>query len=210
MLRSTSQPPTPINGQRDKRPLPRHSFAPDPNLPNRKLVIVGDGACGKTCLLVMYARQEFPRTYVPTVFENYVANVWIEEVRKVVPIALWDTAGQEDYDYLRPMSYDDANVVLIAYSVDNPRSYENVTLRWFQEVRYHCPNAPIILVALKTDLRSDSETVAKLGRLRQFPISTQEGLHLASQIGAQYVECSALTGHGVNEVFQLATRATHC
>ena len=62
----------------------------------RKLVIVGDGECGKTCLLIVFSQDEFPDVYVPTVFETYVADIEVGGVQ--VELALWDTAGQEDYD----------------------------------------------------------------------------------------------------------------
>ena len=65
----------------------------------RKLVIVGDGECGKTCLLIVFSRDEFPEVYVPTVFETYVASIDVDN--RQVELALWDTAGQEDYDRLR-------------------------------------------------------------------------------------------------------------
>ena len=65
----------------------------------RKLVIVGDGECGKTCLLIVFSQDEFPVVYVPTVFETYVADIEVGDVQ--VELALWDTAGQEDYDRLR-------------------------------------------------------------------------------------------------------------
>lgn len=84
----------------------------------RKLVIVGDGACGKTCLLIVFSKGTFPEVYVPTVFENYVADVEVDG--RKVELALWDTAGQEDYDRLRPLSYPDSNVILICFSVDSP------------------------------------------------------------------------------------------
>ncbi|KAJ3235610.1 GTP-binding protein Rho1 [Chytriomyces hyalinus] len=179
------------------------------NLPKRKLVVVGDGAIGKTCLLVVYARQSFPHTYVPTVFENYTANVWIEESRQRVDIGLWDTAGQEDYDSLRWLSYDDANVFLVAFSVDDWQSYEHVVQKWLPEIKHYRPTTPIILVALKTDLRTNEATLKSLAQTNHRPINTEEGEYLAQRIGAvAYLECSALTGEGVNNVFQVATRAT--
>ena len=58
----------------------------------KKLVIVGDGACGKTCLLIVFSKDQFPEVYVPTVFENYVADIEIDG--KQVELALWDTAGR--------------------------------------------------------------------------------------------------------------------
>ncbi|TPX74572.1 hypothetical protein CcCBS67573_g04163 [Chytriomyces confervae] len=179
------------------------------NLPKRKLVVVGDGAIGKTCLLVVYAQQSFPHKYVPTVFENYTAKVWIEESRQHVDIGLWDTAGQEDYDNLRWLSYDDTNVFLVAFSVDDWLSYEHVMQKWLQEIKHYRPATPIVLVALKTDLRTSEATLNALAQSNQRPVTTEEGEYLAHQIGAvAYLECSALTGEGVNQVFQIATRAT--
>ena len=87
---------------------------------------------GKTCLLIVFSKGTFPEDYVPTVFENYVADVEVDGRR--VELALWDTAGQEDYDRLRPLSYPDSHVVLICFAIDLPDSLENVQ----EKVRY-CP-----------------------------------------------------------------------
>jgi len=83
-----------------------------------KLVVVGDGAVGKTSLLIRYATGEFPNEYVPTVFENYTAQMKRET--DVILLHLWDTAGQEDYDRLRPLSYPGADVVLLCFSTISP------------------------------------------------------------------------------------------
>uniref|UniRef100_A0A8C7M5F4 Uncharacterized protein n=1 Tax=Oncorhynchus kisutch TaxID=8019 RepID=A0A8C7M5F4_ONCKI len=88
----------------------------------KKLVIVGDGACGKTCLLIVFSKDQFPEVYVPTVFENYVADIEVDS--KQVELALWDTAGQEDYDRLRPLSYPDTDVILMCFSIDSPDSLD--------------------------------------------------------------------------------------
>jgi len=169
-------------------------------------VIVGDGACGKTCLLIVFSKGTFPEVYVPTVFENYVADVEVDGKR--VELALWDTAGQEDYDRLRPLSYPDSHVILICFAIDSPDSLENVQEKWIAEVMHFCARLPIILVACKKDLRRDPKTLDDLRRTSQRPVAPEEGQAVAQKIGARhYLECSARTGEGVREVFQYATRA---
>lgn len=172
----------------------------------KKLVIVGDGACGKTCLLIVFSKDQFPEIYVPTVFENYVADIEIDD--RVVELALWDTAGQEEYDRLRPLSYPDTDVVLMCYSIDNPDSLENIEEKWVPEVRHFCPTVPIILIGNKKDLRNNQETIRELAVQKMSPVTNENGNLVASRIGAHdFLECSAKTKEGVKEVFESATRA---
>ncbi|CAN0021133.1 ras-like GTP-binding protein RHO [Lethenteron reissneri] len=172
----------------------------------KKLVVVGDGACGKTCLLMVFSKDEFPEVYVPTVFETYVADIEVDG--RQVELALWDTAGQEDYDRLRPLSYPDTDVILMCFSVDSPDSLENVPEKWVPEVQHFCPNVPIVLVANKKDLRGDESVLHDLARIKREPLKPEDGRAMASRIQAfDYVECSARTKEGVRLVFETATRA---
>ncbi|KDQ11240.1 hypothetical protein BOTBODRAFT_35540 [Botryobasidium botryosum FD-172 SS1] len=172
----------------------------------RKLVIVGDGACGKTSLLCSFATGEFPKEYEPTIFENYVAEIRLDG--KAVQLALWDTAGQEEYERLRPLSYSKANVILIAFSIDTPDSLDNVTVKWIEEVRSICgPQIPVLLVGCKADLRPPNASTANDPELPYVTRARAEAV--ASEIGARvYKECSALKNMGVDDVFEAATRAS--
>ena len=173
----------------------------------KKLVIVGDGACGKTCLLIVFSKDQYPEVYVPTVFENYVAEIEIEG--KLIELALWDTAGQEDYDRLRPLSYPDTDVVLICYSIESIDSLGNIDEKWFPEVKHFCSNVPIILVGNKKDLRNDESTKQELLKSGLTPVRADQGRAMADKIGAYaYLECSAKTKEGVRAVFETATKAS--
>jgi Rho family protein len=144
--------------------------------------------------------------YVPTVFENYVTDCRVDG--KSVQLALWDTAGQEDYERLRPLAYSKAHVILIGFSVDSPDSLSNVKDKWAEEAREKCPGVPVILVALKKDLRDDAVAIEEMRKTGRNFCSPRMGEDMRDAIGARkYLECSSLTGEGVDDVFEAATRA---
>ena len=167
---------------------------------NVKCVVVGDGAVGKTCLLISYTTNTFPGEYIPTVFDNYSANTLING--NPIQLGLWDTAGQEDYDRLRPLSYPQTDCFIICYSVVDEVSLENVKHKWHDEIKYHAPGVPIILVGTKKDLRNDADYCAKMAAKGKKPLSKEDGEVVAKHIGAQcHLECSALTQEGLKTVF---------
>jgi Ras-related C3 botulinum toxin substrate 1 len=157
-----------------------------------KCVVVGDGAVGKTCLLISYTTNSFPGEYIPTVFDNFTVNKMVDD--KAYTLGLFDTAGQEDFDRIRPLSYPNTDIVLICFSVVCPDSFENVRTKWYPEVSHYCPSKPIILVGTKLDLRGDKETIEQLNKNSKAPISPTQALGLMNEIKAikylgNYVLC---------------------
>jgi cell division control protein 42 len=117
-------------------------------------------------------------------------------------LGLFDTAGQEDYDRLRPLSYPQTDVFLVCFSVTSPASFENVREKWFPEVHHHCPGVPCLIVGTQTDLRDDPSVREKLGKQKMSPVRKEDGERMAKELGAvKYVECSALTQYKLKDVF---------
>uniref|UniRef100_A0A0P4WDJ9 Uncharacterized protein n=1 Tax=Scylla olivacea TaxID=85551 RepID=A0A0P4WDJ9_SCYOL len=159
-----------------------------------KVTVVGDGTVGKTCLLISYTSGEFPEEYVPTVFDNFAGKHTVDG--RPYALMLWDTAGQEEYERLRPLSYPGTHVFIVCFALDNRASFENVSSKWLPELQQHCPKAPIVLVGTKMDVRNldvltprDGKKLVKRHRL------------------SKYVECSAKSQEGLQEVFTSAVMA---
>jgi small GTP-binding protein len=133
----------------------------------KKVVLVGDGYCGKTCLQVVFRTDNFSDlpgggkdvatgfddVYRATLFENYATTFSFRDGSdgevKTLEFAIWDTAGQEDYERLRPLSYPDTHVLLLCFAVDSPDTLANVEDMWKPELNYFCPDVPILLVGKK-------------------------------------------------------------
>ena len=172
---------------------------------NVKCVVVGDGAVGKTCLLISYSNNVFPEEHIPTVFDNYQANVYVNG--RPISLGLWDTAGQEDYDRLRPLSYPGTDVFLLCYSVENPTSLANLKSKWALEIAHYAPETRFIVVGTKCDLRDDENVIRKLGQRGLSPVTVEEGEQMAAELGADgHFECSALTQRGLKSAFDAAIR----
>ncbi|KAJ2492345.1 Ras-like GTP-binding protein rho1 [Coemansia sp. RSA 2050] len=180
----------------------------DLRIARRKAVVIGDGACGKTCLLHVFRLGRFPLSghYIPTVFDTWVVDIEVDTTP--VELALWDTAGQEDFDRLRFLCYPDANIIIICFSVDSHDSLNNVYEKWHPEAEANSPNSPIVLVALKSDLRDDPNTIREMmARYHEEPIKPEQGEEMARRINAvSYIECSSLRNENVTKVFEVAAR----
>ncbi|XP_066985149.1 ras-related protein ced-10-like [Macrobrachium rosenbergii] len=164
-----------------------------------KIVVVGDAAVGKTSLVMSYTQNTFPTGYAPTIFDNFVANVLIDG--EPYKVNLFDTAGHENFDRIRPLTYPDSDVVLICFSVNNMNSFQNVKNVWIPEVKKYCPNTPYVLVGTKTDLRKNGRySEENLGFIKYL-----DGRRLSREVKAvAYFECSALTTEGLKNIFDEA------
>lgn len=136
----------------------------------------------------------------------FVDNVHIE-------LSLWDTAGQEEFDRLRSLSYDDTHAIMLCFSIDSKDSLENVESKWVGEIAENCQGVKLVLVALKCDLReaeeeAETEAAAEgVQREKKNLINYNQGLEVARRINAhRYLECSAMRNRGVNEAFTEAAR----
>lgn len=171
-----------------------------------KLVVVGDGAIGKTCLLIGYEKDEFPTDYIPTVFENVTLDKEIEinGQQHLISLDLWDTAGQEEFDRLRHLAYRETDIYLLCFSVVSDASFHNLQSRWLPEVQHHSPDALIILVGLKCDLREDEEYLKKSNDGKP-AVSAQQIEEYRQQCkAAAYIETSALKKINVEKAFETA------
>ncbi|KAK1160553.1 rho-related GTP-binding protein RhoU-like [Acipenser oxyrinchus oxyrinchus] len=121
-----------------------------------KCVLVGDGAVGKTSLIVSYTTNGYPTEYLPTAFDTFSVD------DTPVRIQLCDTAGQEEFDCLRSLCYPGTDVFIVCFSVVNPSSFQNITEKWIPEIRAYSPSTPIILVGAQTDLRHDVNVLINL------------------------------------------------
>jgi len=183
-----------------------------------KLVAVGDGAVGKTCLLNVFVNNNFPENYEPTVFENYEfdiqSKIGIQEIAGKKAVAqLWDTAGQEGFERIRILSYENTNTFILCFSCNDMVTFNNIESKWLQEIIDNRPQGKILLVGTKSDLRrKPGERQSRLSqrnqstRQKEVPEAKIKELVRRRKIDG-YVECSALSDtESVRKVFEKACK----
>ncbi|KAH9251095.1 hypothetical protein BASA81_010994 [Batrachochytrium salamandrivorans] len=156
-------------------------------------------------MLISYTTHDFPKEYIPTVFDNYETNVTVDG--KTIYLGLWDTAGQEGYDRLRPLSYPQTDVFLICFAITSPNSFTHIEQKWKPELAHHAAGVPFLIVGTKSDLRDDEKQVAELtskGKYKTFDEFKQSAIEMGA---SSYLECSALQQTGLQEVFNESIRA---
>ncbi|ELT92215.1 hypothetical protein CAPTEDRAFT_94804 [Capitella teleta] len=166
-----------------------------------KCVMVGDGEVGKTCMLSVLVNNAFPEEYLPPFPDVSTANFLVDNLP--ANLELWDTKGQEEYDRLIPLNYQQTDIFIVVFSVISHVSFENIAAKWLPEIRHHCPEIPFLLVGNKIDLRETEP--AKTDGMKV--VSKKKGKKQKRKLGAvAYMECSARKQDGVTEVFEAAVR----
>jgi len=173
------------------------------------VVVIGDGAVGKTSLLQRFSRDFFPGFYIPTVLEPTQVELSLDDSRVV--LNLIDTPGEE-WTYeprrCRPRPYPKADAAVICFSVEGDWGLSNVEEYWTHEAGRFRRDLPVVLVCTKTDLREDERAIEEMRRNGWAPVQHEDGEKVAGKIKAyDYVECSAKTGSEVRRVFESAARA---
>uniref|UniRef100_A0A3P9KJT5 Rho family GTPase 2 n=1 Tax=Oryzias latipes TaxID=8090 RepID=A0A3P9KJT5_ORYLA len=127
----------------------------------------------------------------------------------------WSTAfccwaGSSYYDNVRPLAYTDSDAVLICFDISRPETLDSVIKKWQGETQEFCPQAKVVLVGCKLDMRTDVNTLRELSKQRLIPVTHEQGSAIARQIGAvAYVECtSKVSENSVRDVFHITTLAS--
>jgi small GTP-binding protein len=170
-----------------------------------KIVFVGDGAVGKTSMVMEQHQSGSSRNaeYIPTVFEN-------NDTKRIISngvereFGLWDTRGGRDgYDRLRPLSYPQTDFFIICFAVDNPSSFENVKEMWYPEIHHHCPDVPKLLISTKEDRRNDPEIIKKMKERQMNFVGEKEAISMQEEIGAfAYLPTSSWSHINVEEILE--------
>ena len=154
---------------------------------NYKIVIIGDQHVGKTSILSRYKYEVIETAYAPTVGIDFLTkNVFLED--KTIRLIMWDTAGQERFKSLIPSYLKNANCIILTYDISNKSSFLSLN-KWFTDSKEHVSeNTLFVICGNKMDLK---RAVTKK-EVEDF--SNEKKISL-------FVEVSALTGEGINELF---------
>lgn len=154
-----------------------------------KLVVVGGGGVGKSCLTIQLIQGEFVDEYDPTIEDSYRKQCAIDE--EIALLDVLDTAGQEEYSAMREQYMRTGEGFLLVYSIASKQSFEEIKTFQQQILRVKDKDYfPMILVGNKCDLEPQQREVSK-----------QEGKNVALQFGCQFIETSAKTRFQVEDAF---------
>ena len=168
-----------------------------------KCVIVGDEDAKKHELLTTFATNKHPQERLPTVFDNYLTTVLIDD--EAYSLGIYETRAQ---DCWRHLNYSLTDVFVVCFSVISPSSFESIKEKWVPEITLHRPKTPFLIVGTQVDLRDNPEIPTKLSGNNQTSVTFAMGCDLAQRLrAAKYIECSAFTQKGIKNVFDEAASA---
>eukprot|EP00092_Neocalanus_flemingeri_P015465 GFUD01016742.1.p2 GENE.GFUD01016742.1~~GFUD01016742.1.p2 ORF type:complete len:201 (-),score=78.80 GFUD01016742.1:33-614(-) len=166
-----------------------------------KVVVVGDGAVGKTAMMMSFMTSKIPTDYQPTVVDTFSVDITVEGEEYTLDI--FDTAGQDEFNRIRSQSFAGTNVFLACFSTVSKVTLDNVQEKWIPEIRSHDKTTPIILVGTKLDLNKESRHLSVSTRQRQ--VTREEAEQVVKQMKlVTYLDCSATTQTGLKTVFDEA------
>ncbi|MFX0134210.1 MAG: GTP-binding protein [Candidatus Hodarchaeota archaeon] len=151
-----------------------------------KCIIVGDGGVGKTALSIRYTEGKFRDDYKMTIGVDFSTKIMNVD-DKSVKFQIWDTGGQEQFSYVRPMYYTGSTCGFVVFDKTNRQSFYNIG-KWFKEVYDNAGQIPLILIGNKIDLADHQ-------------VSTEEAKTISDRYNTLYFETSAKSGELVNSVF---------
>eukprot|EP01035_Chromulina_nebulosa_P019585 gene19585-25488_t len=156
-----------------------------------KVCIIGDTDVGKTSLSMRYCHGEFPENSTPTIGASFLQRrVMVDNTE--ISLQIWDTAGQERFRSMAPMYYRGAKAAICVFDVTNEESFNRI-VSWLRDLKAHAdPNIVVCLAGNKCDKQA------------KFNLTACE--ELASSLGATFTKTSALTGEGVDQIFELLSR----
>jgi len=154
-----------------------------------KVVLLGQSTVGKTCIATRYVRGCFIQSSISTVGASYLTKS-IEVNDDTYDFNIWDTAGQELYRSLTPMYYRNAHAALVVFDITNKASYFEAE-KWIRELMQSNEDVFIIIVGNKADLEDRRQ------------VDEKDGNSMAEKYKCVYIETSALTGIGIDRVFQM-------
>ncbi len=153
-----------------------------------KVCVVGDGAVGKTSLIIRYTEGHFRESYIMTVGTSFAVKE-LDFGDTLVRLQLWDLAGQPHFSSVRPVFYRGAAGIILVFDSSRRQTFDNIP-QWYTEVSQVTGVVPTVLIANKVDLVDQRQT------------STEESMEYAKQLGWGYFETSAKEGQGVTEAFR--------
>ena len=154
-----------------------------------KYIIIGDASVGKSNLLMKFTQNKFTENYQATIGVEFGAKNLIIN-KKIYRIQMWDTAGQENFRSITRSYYKNSVCAMVVYDITSRKSFDNV-MNWIEEIQNNSSKTIlIVLVGNKIDLKDNRD------------VSFEEGKELANKNGIIFMETSAKTGEGVEEIFK--------